>query len=487
MPLNAAELLVRLGEAARGPLRVRLAGALRDAIRTGQLAPGATLPSTRILAQDLGISRGPVVDAYAQLAAEGFVRSRPGAATTVAFLPASALPVHWHSERPTGRPGPELDLRPGWPDLSAFPRRKWIAAAHEVIRDLPAAELGYAEPWGTWELRRQLATYLARVRGAMSAPDGVVVVSGVTQGLTLLMRVIRAQGPTPLAIEDPSNAVQRQLLHRLGVEVVDIPVDLQGLRVDALAASRARAVLCTPAHQYPSGVVLSPDRREQLLRWAAENNGLILEDDYDAEFRYDRAPLACVQAMDPMHVALLGSVSKTLAPALRIGWVVTPPRLLTAMRAAKRDDDFGSNSLDQHVLARLLESGVYDRHLRGLRRLYRQRRDVFVDVLARRLPDWQVLGSAGGLHLAIALPAGIPESRLVGAAARAGLSVIGMQTMTGETARPAEIVLSYARTTPDMAEDAISRLIAALAGLDHVTPETEAAVANNATPWHDVG
>lgn len=485
MPLNAAEVLLRLGEPGRMPLRVRLSGVLRDAIRSGQLGPGTTLPSTRILAQDLGVSRGVVVDAYTQLAAEGFVRARPGAATIVAFVPAGGLPAEWHSERPDPAPSPELDLRPGWPDLSAFPRRAWASAVRDTLVDLPAAELGYTEPWGTWALRRALASYLARVRTAMTAPDGIVVVNGVTQGLTLLCGLMLRAGERRLAVEDPSNAVQRLLLRRLGMDVVDVQVDEKGLRVDDLARTGANAVLCTPAHQYPTGVVLSPERREQLLHWAQDSGRLVIEDDYDAEFRYDRSPSSCLQGMNPQHVALLGSVSKTLAPALRLGWVVTPPRLLPTLRAAKRDDDFGTNALDQHVLARLLETGAYDRHLRSLRKRYRLRRDAFIQALSRRLPDWQVMGSAGGLHLTISLPADVPEGRLVAAASELGLWVVGLNSMSAGTSPKPGIVLSYARTTPDMLDEAVARLATALDGLDSVTPDMEAAAASTAIAWDD--
>lgn len=487
MPLNAAELLVVLADTSGLPLRVRLANALRDAIRRGQLSAGTTLPSTRILAKDLGLSRGVVVDAYAQLAAEGFVRSRPGAATTVSYARAASLPEQWHSQPPASRPVPELDLRPGWPDLTAFPRAAWAAATREVLIDLPAAALGYCEPWGAWELRRALADYLSRVRGAMTAPDGVVVVSGVTQGLTLLCRVLLGQGKRRLAVEDPSNAVQHRLLSRLGIELVDIPVDDGGLDVAALAATDADAVLCTPAHQYPTGVVLSPARRELLLRWAGESGGLIIEDDYDSEFRYERGPLGCLQGMDPACVALLGSVSKTLAPALRLGWVLTPPSLLAPLRGMKRDDDFGSNAIAQHVLARLLNSGRYDRHLRGLRRRYRERRDAFLRAMERELPDWAVMGNAGGLHLTLALPPGVSEGRLVAAASACGLSVLGLQSMRGSTVLGPGIVVSYARSTPDMSKEAVARLVRASRIVEHVTPEMEAMATSAAILWHDLG
>ena len=486
MPLNAGELLVALGESSRLPLRVRLAGALRDAVRDGRLPTGTTLPSTRLLAQDLAVSRGVVVDAYAQLAAEGFLRSRPGAGTTVSYVPTIGLPAQWSASRPVMAAGPELDLRPGWPDLSAFPRRVWGAALREALRDLPDAALGYTEPWGPFELRRELASYLSRVRGAMTAPDGVVMVSGVTQGLTLLARMLLRDGQNRIAVEDPSNAIQRQLLGRLGVQVVDVPVDDSGVVVDALAASGARAIVCTPAHQYPRGVVLSSARREQLLRWAAEADGLVIEDDYDAEFRYDRVPLACLQGMDPQHVALLGSVSKTLAPALRIGWVVTPPLLLPALRSIKRDDDFGSNAIDQHVLARLLGSGAYDRHLRALRRRYRHRRDALIEALADRLPGWEVMGSAGGLHLTVSLPPELPENRLVAAAAARGLAVLGLQHMSGSESAAEGLVISYARATPHMLQDAVARLEEASRVVDYVTPEMEAAATSTADLWQNV-
>lgn len=487
MPSNAAETLTALAVSSpgTGPLRFRIAASLRDAIRTEHLKPGTILPSSRVLARDLGVSRGFVVDAYAQLTAEGFVNSRPGGSTRVAFLPVFVPPTQSPPQKLDPRLG-IVDLRPGWPDLSAFPRRDWSAAVRDVLNSLPSEELGYIEPWGAWAMRQELASYLTRVRGTMTNPDRVVVVSGVTQGITLLCRVLLEQGHRRIAVEDPSNAVQRRLLARLGLEVVDVPVDGQGLQVDALAATQARAVLCTPAHQYPTGVVLSPSRRRQLLQWAEDFNGLILEDDFDAEFRYERLPVACLQAMNPDRVVLLGSVSKTLAPALRLGWMITPPALIASMRSAKRDDDFGSNGLDQHVFASLLHSGQYDRHVRGLRRLYRARRDFFVQALAARLPEWTVTGSAGGLNLTISLPGHIPEGAMVAAASELGLLVVGLGTMTGRAEHPACLVLSFARATQDMAKDAVERLATAITTLDQITPELEGrAKVMGDTAWLD--
>lgn len=483
MPLNAAELLLAI-ETPRGTsLRHRLTRALRDAIRSGRLPPGMTLPSTRVLAADLGMSRGVVVEAYAQLVSEGFLLSRPGAATTVAALPDAVLPEHWRAGRPPLVVPSALDLRPGPPDLSLFPRTEWSRAVKRVLAQLPPDELGYVEPWGTWELRVQLAEYLSRVRGAMTAPHGIVIVSGVTQGITLLCRLLLSSGHDSLAVEDPSNAVQRRLLTRLGIRVVDVPVDDEGLRVDELARTGTRAVLCTPAHQYPLGVALSARRRDQLLRWAADVDGLVLEDDYNADFRYSTRPLGCLQGMDPRHVALLGSVSKTLAPALRLGWVVTPPGVLPALRAAKRDDDYGSDGLTQHVLAQLLRTGSYDRHVRSARRRYRARRSALLAALGAALPGWTVLGIPGGLHLTVALPDDVDERRLVAATAELGVTVLGLKALNGTRSTQAGLVLSLARSSPDMLHEAVQRISRASLAWHRMSDQAAAAADATSLLW----
>jgi GntR family transcriptional regulator/MocR family aminotransferase len=288
---------------------------------------------------------------------------------------------------------------------------------HDTLKVLPAADFGYTEPWGVPALREQLAHYLVRVRGAMVEPDAVVVVSGATQGISLLAQLLRRRGHTAIAVEDPSNAIQRRLLAETGLRVVDVPVDGHGLSVDALATTEARALICTPAHQYPTGVILSADRREQLSLWAREQKALIIEDDYDSEFRYGRPPVGCLQGLLPEHVALVGSASKSLAPALRLGWVAAPPSILADLRRDKSHADFGTCFLEQHVMARFLASTGYDRNLRVLRRRYGERRQALADALARHLPDWRVMGAAGGLHVVLQLPAGVQENGLVAAAA----------------------------------------------------------------------
>lgn len=484
MPLNAAELLVVIESGGRSPLRARLTSALRDAVQTGRVACGATLPSSRVLADDLGVSRGVVTEAYAQLVAEGFLLSRPGAGTTVAFPCVKAVPGSSSRSSPsTFAPG-TIDLRPGLPDLSSFPRQQWSAAVREMFKTLPASALGYTEPWGALELREQLSQYLARVRGAVADRESVVVVSGATQGISLTAQVLLRRGHRAIAVEDPSNAIQRRLLHDLGLAVVDVPIDWQGLSVEALAASPARAIICTPAHQYPTGVVLSASRRKQLSQWAQERNGLIIEDDYDSEFQYGRLSTGCLQGGVPQHVALVGSVSKSLAPALRLGWVVAPRSLLGDLRQAKSHADFGSSFLEQQVLAEFFASAAYDRNLRALRRRYRERREWLRQALARQLPSWHVMGAAGGLHFVVQVPDDVSEARLVAAAAAAGVAVIGIAGMTGVHPHGPGIVISFARATRDMLEEAASRLALAAARLDDL-PEVDGRVRASGVGWYE--
>ncbi|MDQ3611590.1 MAG: PLP-dependent aminotransferase family protein [Actinomycetota bacterium] len=486
MPLNASELLVVLGPDGPVPLRVRLTNALRDAVRSGRVAPGSTLPSSRVLARDLGVSRGVVTEAYAQLAAEGFVRSRPGAGTTVTSPGVHTASVSTLSHaRPTLAPG-TIDLRPGLPDLSSFPRQQWAAAVRDTLRDLPAPRLGYTEPWGALALREQLSQYLARVRGASVHPESVVVTTGATQGISLIAQLLRRRGHRYVAVEDPSNAIQRRLLTELGLSVVDVPVDWQGLAVDVLAASPARVVICTPAHQYPTGVVMSASRREQLCRWAQEQDALIVEDDYDSEFSYGPVVEACLQGVVPQHVALLGSVSKSLAPALRLGWIVAPPSLLMALRQAKSHADFGSNFLEQEVLAELIASAAYDRNLRRLRRRYSERRQCLATALSRQLPGWRVMGAAAGLHFVVQVPDQVDETRLVAAAAAQGVAVIGIAGLTGSNPHGPAIVLSFAGATRDMLAEAVNRLAQAVASMDGL-PETAARPALSRVEWYERG
>ena len=447
---SGLEVMVRLERGSGEPLRAQLERQLRESVRGGALREGAALPSSRQLAVELGIARGVVTEAYSQLAAEGYLVSSQGAPTRVA---AGSAVVGATGEPDEPRP-PRYDFVPGQPDPALFPRTAWATAVRDALRDAPDARFGYGHPWGAPELRRALATYLGRVRGVVTAPEGVIVTAGVTQGLMIACRTLKARGVTRLAVEEPGSVFMRAPLATL-MELVPVPVDSKGLDVDALARSGAEAVLITPAHQYPTGVVLAPERRAALREWG----GWVLEDDYDAEFRYDRAPVGALQGLDPEHVIYLSSISKTLAPALRMGWLVPPPALAAEMKEAKRAADRGSAVLEQLGLAVLLERGELDRHLRRSRLEYRRRRDTLVGALARHLPSARPHGAAAGLHLLVELP-GADEAALLAAAPGAGLGLEGLSEHAAAPAAPA-IILGYGC----IPEPAIEPGIRVLAGI----------------------
>jgi GntR family transcriptional regulator/MocR family aminotransferase len=447
---------------ASGGLADQVAAELRTAIRSGRLAGGVRLPASRELARDLGMSRGVVVEAYEQLVAEGFLVSRQGSGTRIAELDPAAPAA---DAVPASMAPPDIayDLRVGTPDLSAFPRRAWLAAVRQVMKVAPHAALGYGDPGGVPELRTELAAYLRRVRAAEVAAEQLVVVNGVAQGLHLVIGALAQAGPIPLAVEDPHSVSTFALLDAAGAVRVPVPVDEEGIVVDALRRTPARAVMVTPAHQYPTGVVLSPRRRAELVAWAVEVDGLVLEDDYDAEFRYDRDPVGCLQALCPQRVVLLGSVSKSLAPGLRLGWLVAPPPLAQAARRARVTSDLGSPVIDQYALAQLIGSGAYDRHLRQLRRRYRARRDALTEALARWLPGAVVRGVSAGIQLYVELPPGLDEASVVMAAAARGVAVDGAAPLRVERGGPPALVLGFARLPEHRIAQAVRLLAEAAA------------------------
>jgi GntR family transcriptional regulator / MocR family aminotransferase len=323
---SSRELLVGLDRRA-GPLHAQLEAQLREAVRSGRLAAGERLPSSRALAAELAVSRGVVVEAYGQLAAEGYLAVRPGAAPQVAAGARAA------AARPAERAPalPRYDLRPGTPDLALFPRAAWAAAQRRALREVADADLGYPPPGGHRRLRVALAAYLGRVRGVQAAPERIVVCGGVAEAVALVGRVLRAGGARRVAVEDPSHPGTRELMGHSGLEIVPVPVDEGGVDVAAIIAAGVDAALLTPAHQSPTGVVLDPPRRAALAAWARDTGALVIEDDYDAEYRYDRHPVGALQGLAPDHVVHVHSVSKSLAPALRLGWAALPARLVAAV------------------------------------------------------------------------------------------------------------------------------------------------------------
>ena len=369
---------------------------------------GTRLPSTRALAADLGLARGTVVEAYAQLQAEGYLTSRRGAGTWVADV---AVAAAGRTARPDSvARAPRFSFHPGQPDLTAFPHAAWTSALRRGLRAAPAASLGYGDPRGRSELREALAEYLARARGAVADPELVVVCAGFRHGLSLLSRVLRAQGAERIAMEDPCVAPHRDVAAAARLEVVPLPVDAHGARTDLLEATGAAAAVVSPAHQFPLGVVLHPERRVEAVGWARSTGGLLVEDDYDAELRYDRHPVGVLQALAPEHVAYGGTVSKTLAPGLRLGWLLLPPTLLERVVALRKAEDVHVPAPDQIAFSELLRSGAYERHVRRMRARYRARRDRLVAMLAERAPTLTPVGIAAGLRVLLELPADGPSA-----------------------------------------------------------------------------
>jgi len=456
---SAPEVLVPLDRTSREPLHRQLEHGLREAVRSGRLSPGWALPSTRALAAELGVSRGIVVEAFEQLSAEGYLVSRPGGATRVApgarvarVRREPALPVAY-----------EFDFRPGRPDLDQFPREVWLRSVRRALGVTPSDRLGYLDGRGMPELRGALAEYLDRVRGTAADPESIVICSGFSQGLKLVATVLRERGARRVAVEDPTQPENRADLAALGYDVVGIPVDDDGIEVGRLDAAAVDLVVVTAAHQYPTGVILSPDRRAALIAWAERRGATIIEDDYDAEFRYDRYPIGAIQGLAPERVVYAGSASKTLAPGLRLGWLLTPASLAEDVARAKQAADLGSPAIDQLAFADFLGHGELDRHLRRLRVVYRVRRDRMLDALERHLPEFLPVGASAGLHVLAWLPPDLDEAVIVAAAGAAGTRVQGLAQGPARASGPGALILGYGLVPEDRIEPGIEHLAGVVA------------------------
>jgi GntR family transcriptional regulator/MocR family aminotransferase len=439
------------------PRRAQLEAGLRDSIRSGRLRPGVRLPSSRALSAELGVSRRLVVEAYEQLAAEGYLVATQGSGTRVA--PSGSDPPSSGDSVP-GRdaiaaasglaplaPG-AIDLFPGAPDLSLFPRRAWGRAQRRALAQLPDGRLGYGEFAGTAELRDALAEHLGRVRAAAVEPGHVVVTAGYQQGLRIFCQLLKGRGARRVAIEDPGYPVAAWTIESEGLELVPLPVDDDGLDVGALAAAGPGAAIVTPAHSLPAGAVLAAERRLALVEWARGRGALVLEDDYDAELRYDRrGPAGTLQGLAPDVVVLAGSTSKTLAPALRLGWLCLPGEAVAAATIARGMLDGGGPRLDELALADLIATGAFDRHLRAARARYREKRGALLAAIEEALPGARVRGIAAGLHVLLELPAGVDEAEVVERAGAAGVRVQGLRDFTRAHPGPPALVLGYGLST----------------------------------------
>ncbi|WP_329052994.1 PLP-dependent aminotransferase family protein [Streptomyces violaceus] len=445
-----------------GPgLRRGLTDALREAVRSGRLTPGTRLPSSRALAADLGVARNTVADAYADLVAEGWLTARQGSGTRVAAR--TVVPPTGTAPHPRARARPAYDLRPGSPDLASFPRAEWLKAARRALTAAPYDALAYGDPRGSPELRAALADYLSRARGVRADPERIVVCAGFAHGLKLLGTALRARGARAAAVESYGLDVHWRLLAASGLHTTPLPFDRLG--TDPGELSGADTVLLTPAHQFPMGVPLHRDRRAAVVGWARRTGGLVLEDDYDGEFRYDRQPVGALQGLDPDRVIYLGTASKSLAPGLRLAWMVLPPGLAEEVTAAKGGVDT-CGVLDQLTLAEFLASGAFDRHVRATRLRYRRRRDALVAAVTARAPGARVTGIAAGLHVLLRLPRGTEQS-VVQAAHWQGLAVHGLARYQhpAALAEPADALVVGYGTPPDHSwSGALDALCAVLPG-----------------------
>jgi GntR family transcriptional regulator / MocR family aminotransferase len=467
---SGTDLLLEI-DVAGTRVRRGLEDALRGAIQAGRLPPGTRLPSSRSLAADRGIARNTVADAYGQLTAEGWLVAERGSGTRVAERVIAAPAGPAPGPAPAG--APRYSMLGGSPDLSLFPRSAWLAAARRALAAAPARDLGYADPRGLPALRQALADYLARARGVRAAPDRIVVCSGFTQALALLAHVLAADGATAVAVEAFGHQHHSEVIAAQGLTVRPVDVDDRGAVIAQLArppeagandAAGVGAVLLTPAHQFPLGVPLAAARRTQAVAWAAATGAMIIEDDYDGEFRYDRQAIGAMQALEPDSVVYAGTASKTLAPGLRLAWLVLPAALADAVTDAKILADRQSSSLDQLAFAELITSGGYDRHVRRCRMIYRRRREQLAAELRRHAPQARISGVAAGLHAIVGLPPGRTENEVIAQAARRGLAVSGLAEYAAPGARHAPaLVVGFATPPASAFTAALARLCAVLA------------------------
>ena len=466
------DVLVALRPAAGGGKALQLTQELRSAILSGRLAAGTTLPPSRVLAGELGVSRSVVVQAYGDLTADGHLEARQGSGTRVRLPPQSDPPRNGDLEgrrKRSNRPASLLLARApvrllgGLPDPRFFPRAVWARNYRAALAELPDAELGYPDSRGAEPLRAALSAYLGRVRGVATSPEQVLVCGGVTQGLVLICRALRRSGARRIATEEPGFHLHREAIAATGLEPVPVRVDGDGLDVARLGAADVDAVLVAPAHSYPLGSTLSGDRRRALIAWARRRGALVVEDDYDAELRYDRTPIGALQGHAPDHIAYLGSGSKTLIPALRLGWIAAPEHLIAALDREKCLDDMGSSLTEQVALARFIDGGDFARHLRRVRPLYRRRRDASIDALHALLPEARQQGAAAGLHLHLTLPGDVDMRSLRRAARARGLLVEDAAWHWADPSQaPPALVFGYGTLVDSAARRAVADLAAAV-------------------------
>jgi len=471
----------------RTPIYQQLYEWFRAAILAGQLAPGQRVPSTRQLAGELGVSRIPVLGAYDQLHAEGYLETFVGAGTCVArSIPERATligrPAARHAAgRATTGGGPRRTSRlagrifqtdqswsgnPGafrisLPAVDRFPSAVWARLVNRHAHRLTRAMMAYGDPMGSGPLREAIAEYVGAARAVRCDASQVMVTTGSQQGLLIAARVL-LDARDPVWVEDPAYPGARQALLAAGARMVPVRVDDEGLDVarGARAAPRARAAYITPSHQHPLGVTMSATRRMTLLDWAARAGAWIIEDDYDSEYRFDSRPIASLHSMDgDARVIYVGTFSKVLFPALRLGYVVVPKDLVPAFSAMRDASDVFSSTLYQAVLTDFIREGHFARHIRRMRMVYMERRQALVDALHAEAGErLEVIGAAAGLHLAALLPAGVSDEAVARRAATQGILVTPLSGCYFRPPARGGLILGYGGTTPHEIRDAVKKL-----------------------------
>jgi GntR family transcriptional regulator / MocR family aminotransferase len=434
---------------------------MRTAIRSRKLQPGRELPSTRALARDLSVSRGVVVRAYAQLAAEGYLELRQGAAATVRE-PGTGSPLVAAANGSNGR-GPKVryDLRPHLPEAGLFPRHAWLRSVRHAVTTAGIADLTYSDSRGLEQLRTEVSAYLGRARGIAADPDQIIITAGCTHSLNLVFHLLARKGAGRIGVENPSDYLVHKIAERSGLAPVGISLDDDGVLVGELAAANAPAVVVSAGHQFPTGSVLSPERQAALVRWADRARALVIEDEYDAALRPDWTPISAQDRLARDRVVYLGSTGKTLSPAVRLGWAVLPKPLVALFAEEVAGSVLQISAIEQLAFADFLRRGEFDRHLRQMRTVFCQRRTAVVAAFERSLPQVRVRDGAAGLNMLIELPSVDLEQAAVRRLNALGIKVetLSRHTLPGYKG-PAGLLIGVG----GLPDGAISHVVEELAG-----------------------
>jgi len=460
-------------------LQSQLQVQMRQAILSGRLAAGVRLPATRSLAQALGISRNTVLAVYEQLQTEGYLQAHGAGGTQVSATaqrtmqparpqqPADArhrLHPRWQtpaaSPPPGGQPPIRIDLRLGQPELRHFPFGTWNRLHARAVRRLGQVPLGYGQDaLGHLPLRDMLVQHVSALRAVACTAGDVMVTCGAQQAFDLIARILVTPGRTTVAVEDPGYPLAREAFAAHGARIAGVPVDAQGLVV-ARIPRQARVVCLTPSHQFPLGVVLSAERRVALLQWAREVDGCIVEDDYDSEFRYGGRSLDALKTLDSQgSVFYVGTFSKTLFPALRIGFVIAPPWARDALARAKTLGDWQCAIHTQETLASFMRDGHLRRHVRKMHRLYEARRDA---ILQAARPILAPYPSCAGLHVTLELPAGVQDAPVAAALAQRGIAVEALSRYRLDAAGAGALALGFGQADARQIGEAMAAIRQAL-------------------------